>query len=53
MAIVDTGVSMDFEAFCSSQLENNTAVCHHQTCGREMSWSKDDVLAVSFCKVDL
>ena len=50
-AIVDTGVSLDLESFCSSQLENNTAVCHHQTCGRELIWGKDDVLAVSFCKV--
>ena len=50
---MDTGVSMDFEAFCSSQLENNTVICHSQTCGREISWSKDDVLAISFCKVDL
>ena len=50
-AIVDTGVSMDLESFCSSELENNSVVCHKKTCGKEMFWSKDDVLAVSFCKI--
>lgn len=48
-AIVDTGVSMEFESFCSSEMENSTSVCHSQTCGKEMVWSKDDVLAISFC----
>ncbi len=50
-AIVDTGVSMEFESFCSSEMENRISVCHSQTCGRELIWGKDDVLAVSFCKV--
>jgi len=50
-AIVDTGVSMDLESFCSSELENNRVVCHKKTCGKEMFWGTDDVLAVSFCKV--
>ena len=50
MAIVDTGVSMDFESFCTSELENNVAVCHRNACGREIVWGKDDVLAISFCK---
>jgi len=50
-AIVDTGVSMDFESFCSSELENNSGVCHSEICGREITWGKDDVLAISFCKV--
>ncbi len=50
-AIVDTGVSMDFESFCTSELENNSDVCHSKTCGRELTWGKDDVLAISFCKV--
>jgi len=49
-AIVDTGVSMDFKSFCTSELENIVVVCHNNTCGREVSWSKDDVLAISFCK---
>jgi endogenous inhibitor of DNA gyrase (YacG/DUF329 family) len=51
-AIVDTNVSMDFESFCSSELENNTSVCHSNTCGKELVWSKDDVLAISFCNKD-
>ena len=50
-AIVDTGVSLDFESFCSSELENYASVCHSETCGRELTWDKDDVLAMSFCKV--
>jgi len=50
---VDTGVSLEFESFCSSELENNTVECHSNVCGSEMSWGKDDVLAISFCKVDL
>jgi len=52
-AIVDTGVSMDFDSFCSSEFENNSIVCHRNVCGRKMFWSKDDVLAISFCKVGL
>ena len=48
-AIVDTGVSMELASFCSSELENNTIVCHSYTCGKEIVWSKDDVLAMSFC----
>ena len=51
-AIVDTGVSMDFESFCSSELENNTSVCHRKVCGEKLLWRKDDVLAISFCKID-
>ena len=52
-AIVDTGVVMDFESFCSSELENNVIVCHREVCGRKMFWSKDDILAISFCKANL
>ena len=48
-AIVDTGVSMDFDSFCTSELENNAVKCHSAVCGREMFWGKDDVLAISFC----
>ena len=50
-AIVDTGVTMDFESFCSSELENNISVCHRKVCGEKLFWGKDDVLAISFCKV--
>ena len=52
-AIVDTGVVMDFESFCSSEFENNVGVCHVNDCGRKIFWSKDDVLAISFCKFDV
>ena len=52
-AIVDTGVLMDFESFCSSELENSVVVCQREVCGRKMFWGKEDVLAISFCKVDV
>ena len=48
-AIVDTGVVMEFESFCSSEFENSVVVCHRDVCGRKMFWGKDDVLAISFC----
>lgn len=51
LAIVDTGISMDFESFCSSELENNIGFCHSKSCGKELIWRKDDVLAISFCKI--
>jgi len=51
--MVDIGISMDFESFCSSELENTVSVCHRKVCGSKMYWSKDDVLAISFCKVNL
>jgi endogenous inhibitor of DNA gyrase (YacG/DUF329 family) len=47
-AIVSTGLLMDLASFCSSILENNKIQC--DTCGTMISWSKDDVLATSFCK---
>jgi hypothetical protein len=47
--VVDTGVSMDLESFCSSEFENPTVVCHSRSCGKQQVWSKDDVLAISFC----
>jgi len=30
-------------------LSLNSDVCHSKTCGRELTWGKDDVLATSFC----
>jgi len=44
-------VSLEFESFCSSELENNTSVCHRKVCGEKIFWGKDDVLAISFCRV--
>jgi hypothetical protein len=48
-AIVDTGVSMDLVSFCSSKLVNNQAVCSNHTCKTKTVWSKEEVLAISFC----
>jgi hypothetical protein len=48
-AIVDTGIFMDLASFCSSKLVNNTAVCTNHTCETKLVWSKEDVLAISFC----
>ena len=42
----DTGVSMDFESFCSSELENNASVCHRKVCEGKIFWGKDDILAI-------
>lgn len=49
-AIVDTGVSIDLAAFCSSKLVNKPAVCTNHTCKAKLVWSKEDVLAISFCQ---
>ena len=48
-AIVDTGVSMDLYSFCSSKLVDNKAVCSNHTCKTKIDWSKEEVLAISFC----
>jgi len=49
-AIVDTGVSLDLASFCSSKLVNNAAVCTNHACKTKLVWSKEDVLAISFCQ---
>lgn len=46
-AIIDTGVVMDMESFCSSKIENRKLEC--SSCSEHAVWNKDDVLAVSFC----
>ncbi|MFX1521648.1 MAG: hypothetical protein ACFFCD_17215 [Promethearchaeota archaeon] len=47
-AVVSTGMLMDFASFCSSTLVNNKAQCGN--CKTLITWNKDDVLAISFCK---
>lgn len=53
IVIADTGVSMDFESFCTSEFETKTVVCRSHTCGRKMYWIKRDVLVISFCKFNI
>jgi hypothetical protein len=48
-AIVDTGVNIDFESFCTSEFEKTKVICNKHSCGKRQLWSKDDVLAISFC----
>ena len=47
-AIVDTGVSMDLEPFCSLELENNSSVCHRKICGEKLLWRKDGCIPEGF-----
>jgi hypothetical protein len=48
-AVVDTGVSMELAPFCSSKLVKNQAICSSHTCKTKIVWSKEEVLAISFC----
>ena len=46
-ALVDTGVKMDKDSFCTSEFEDKTVACND--CRHKSVWNKDDVLAISFC----
>lgn len=49
-ALVDTGVSMNLSIFCASKLASNGTVCTNHACKKQLVWSKEDVLAISFCQ---
>ena len=46
--IVDTEITVDLSSFCSSKLEENR---QYSNCQTELTWSKKDARAISFCKV--
>jgi hypothetical protein len=52
-AIVDTGISMNLSIFCTSKLVSNGVVCTNHSCKKKLVWSKEDVIAISFCQKDI
>jgi len=44
--IEDTGVELDFASFCTSEFQIKMR-CN--ACRKDLTWDKDDVLAISFC----
>jgi hypothetical protein len=46
-ALVDTGVTMDKDSFCTSEFEERAVEC--KDFKYKSVWNKDDVQAISFC----